>query len=350
MLMEKLKRSKKEIVLLQDSLIEWQEKGYINEAQKEVLESSLEPTTFNWKDIAFSSFFFAVASMVIAVVALFADQWLMRALNQLVETPDGFKSLSLAVLAGVLYFLGWRRKQKQPGNLYSNETFFALGAFATALSIGYLGTAIGDSYGLIPRMLALAAAIYFALALFLRSQLVWIFGILALAGLFGSATAVSSDWRPYYRGMNFPLRFVIFGALLTASSFALSISPKTKDFFKITQNIGVTCFLFCLWLMSIFGNMASYDVWEEVAQTNFLGWSFILMVASLLIAWWGYRQERLTIRDLGISFFVINLYTRYIEYCWSLLPKALFFALMALSFWLIGKQAERIWKLGKRLF
>lgn len=337
------------MVLLQDSLNEWQENGYLSEEQKRELEASLEISSFNWKDIAFSSFFFAVACMIFAIVALFADQWLMRVLNQLVETSDGIKSMTLAILAAVLYFIGWRKKQKGPANLYSNETFFALGAFATALAIGYLGTAIGNSYGHIPRMLGLAAFIYFSLAIFLQSHLVWLFGIISLAALFGSATAVSSDWKDYYRGMNYPLRFIIFGALLTGASFALPLSKFTEAFFKITQTIGVTCFLFCLWLMSIFGNMANLDVWEEVAQTRFLGWSFLLLTTSLLITWWGHRRQRLIIRDLGISFFVINIYTRYAEYCWNLLPKAIFFALMGLSFWLIGKQAERIWKFGKKL-
>ena len=347
--MEKIKRSKKEISLLEESLREWQEKGYLSQEQKQQLESSLEHSSFNWKDIAFSSFFFAVACMLIAVLALFADQWLLKVLNQLIETPDGFKSLALGILALVLFLLGRRKKQKQADNVYSNETFFALGAFTTALAIGYLGTAIGDSYGLIPRMLALAAAIYLSLAILLRSQLVWIFGILALVGWFGSATANSSDWSPYYRGMDYPLRFVLFGALLTASSFLLPYSRYTKGFFRITQTIGVSCLLFFLWLMSIFGNMGNYDLWEKVTQSSFLGWSLLLLLVSLLTAWWGHRKERYSIRDLGISFLFINLYTRYIEYFWDLLPKAVLFGLMALSFWLIGKQAERIWKIGRKL-
>lgn len=342
--MDKLKRSKKEIVLLRDSLQEWQEKDYLPEDKKAELEDSLEVSSFNLKDIASTSFFFAIACMLIAIVALFADQWLMRALNQLIETNDILKSFTLAVLAAVLYFLGWRKKQQQPEGLYSNETLFALAAFVTALAIGYLGFAIGNSYGHIPRMLTLAAVIYFSLAIILRSQLIWIFGILALAGLFGSATAVSSEWKDYYRGMNYPLRFIIFGALLTAVSFALPYSRFTRSYFKITQTTGAVFLLFCLWLMSIFGNMASYDVWENVAQSKFLGWSVILMAVSLLFAWWGHRNQRLIIRDLGIAFFIINVYTRYIEYCWNLMPKALFFALMALSFWFVGQLAERVRK------
>lgn len=347
--MEKVRKGKKEVLLLRETLEEWQEKGYISATQKEEMEKSLEPTSFNWKDITFSSFFFATACMLIAIIALFADRWLLRAVNQLVETPDGFKSLFLAVTAIVLFVLGWRKKQKQPSSIYSNETLFALGAFFTALAIGYLGSAIGNSYGLIPKLLALASFLYFGLAIIFRSQLIWLFGILALAAWFGSATAVSSDWRPYYRGMNYPLRFVIFGALVSGLSFLLPYGKLTRDFLRITQIIGISSLLFSLWLLSIFGNMGSFDLWEQVSQIRFLGWSFLLLIFSLLTAIWGHRQERFTIRDLGIAFLFINLYTRYIEYCWPILPKAVFFSLMALSFWLIGKQAERIWKVGKEI-
>lgn len=342
--MNKLKRSKKEVSLLQQSLQEWQENGYLDEEKCRELEDSLESTSFNWQDISSSSFFIAVGCMVIAVLALFADQWLMGTLNQLIETSDGFKSITLAITAIILFYLGWKKQQKQSGSTYSNETLFSLGAIATAMSIGYAGYVIDTNERLIPYLLALAAFIYLPLAVLFRSQLLWVFGLLALAGWFGSATAHSADWQAYYRGMNYPLRFVVFGGLLSALSLALPLHPVTEPFFRITQITGIFCLLLCLWLMSIFGNMGHYDLWEQVSQSRFLGWSLLLLIASLLAAWWGHRKERLSIRDLGITFLVINLYTRYIEYCWELMPKSIFFALMALSFWLIGKQAEKAWK------
>lgn len=342
--MNKLKRSKREVSQLQQCLQEWQEEGYLTEEKRLELENSLEPTSFNWQDITSSSFFIAVGCMVVAVLALFADQWLMSTLNQLIETSDGFKSLSMGVLAVILFFLGWKKQQKQTGSAYSNETLFSLGAIATAMAIGYAGYVIESSQPIIPYLLVLAAFIYLPLALLLRSRLLWVFGLLALAGWFGSATTNSADWQAYYRGMNYPLRFIVFGALLTMASLALPLHPLTESFFRITQTTGVFCLLFCLWLMSIFGNMGNYDLWEQVSQSSFLGWSFLLLLFSLLIAWWGHTKERFTIRDLGIAFLVVNLYTRYIEYCWDLLPKSIFFALMAVSFWLIGKQTEKAWR------
>lgn len=344
--MEKIKRSKKDIRLLRKSLEEWEEKGFLSPSEKAKLEDSLEPTTFNWQDLSASAFVLAMGFSFIAVIALFADRWLMQALNQLVETSDFFKSLSLALLAAVLYLLGWRRQQKKSDSrhTYSNETLYALGSLAAAISLGYLGLALGGGRGTTTAMLGLASLLYLGLALLLNSRLSWLFSLLALAGCFGAATARGTDYYSYYKGMNYPLRFIIFGMLLTACSYLLSLHPRTHGFTRMTRVMGISSLLFCLWLMSIFGNMVRYDLWEQVAQSSFLGWSLLLMLCSGLTAWWGHRSSQLTIRDLGLTFFVLNIYTRYVEYCWTLMPKALFFALMALSFWFVGKQAEKFWK------
>ncbi|WP_017733131.1 hypothetical protein [Nafulsella turpanensis] len=343
------KKEQEGIRLLQKSLEEWQEKGYLNNEQKEALEDSLEPTTFNWQDLSLSAFVFAIGCSFIAIIALFADRWLMQALNQFVETSDFIKSFVLALLALVLYLLGWRRQQKKSSNTtYSNETFYTLASFAAAMAIGFLGIALGGGRGTLTAMLGLAAVLYMSLALFLNSRLNWLFGILALAACFGAATAKGTDYQAYYKGMNYPLRFIIFGTLLTLCSYLLTLHSRTRIFSKMTRIVGISSLLFCLWLMSIFGNMVRYDLWEQVSQSHFLGWSLLLMICAALTTWWGHRSGQLTIRDLGITFFILNLYTRYIEYCWTIMPKALFFSLMALSFWLVGKQAEKFWQSEKK--
>ena len=342
--MEKLRRSKKEVQLLNQSLEEWHKKGLLTEEQRRKLESSLEVSALNWKDLSSSAFFFAMLFMLVATLALFADKWLIQLINELVETNYFYKSLGLAAVALLFYTLGWRRQQKRPEASYSNETFYALGAFITALAIGYLGMGIGSGKSLIPGLLILATAVYLILAFSFRSRLLWLFAILALAGWFGSATTPDDDLQAYYKGMNYPLRFVFFGLFLTLFSFILNYNARTRPFRKVTLHIGVIFLLFCLWLMSIFGNMVRYDVWEQLSQSNFLGWSFLLLLVAGLVAWWGHKNQQLSLRDIGLTFLVINIYTRYTEYFWPLLPKALFFAIMALSFWLIGRQAEKFWR------
>ncbi len=51
-----------------------------------------------------------------------------------------------------------------------------------------------------------------------------------------------------------------------------------------------------------------------------------------------------SLRDMVLLFLILNLYTRYFEYLWDVTNKGIFFAIMALSFWLIGKKLEQIRK------
>ena len=45
------------------------------------------------------------------------------------------------------------------------------------------------------------------------------------------------------------------------------------------------------------------------------------------------------------TFFFINLYTALFQYFWNGLHKAIFFAILAASFWLLGRKAESLWKM-----
>ena len=53
------------------------------------------------------------------------------------------------------------------------------------------------------------------------------------------------------------------------------------------------------------------------------------------------------LRGFGLTFLFINLYTRFFEYLWDSLHKAVFFAVLAVSFWLLGSKAETLWHLGR---
>ncbi|RYZ67173.1 MAG: DUF2157 domain-containing protein, partial [Proteobacteria bacterium] len=52
-------------------------------------------------------------------------------------------------------------------------------------------------------------------------------------------------------------------------------------------------------------------------------------------------------KGFGITFLFINLYTRFFELFWDATHKAVIFALLAMSFWLIGSKAEKIWNFGE---
>src|SRR5690606_32804819 len=104
-------------------------------------------------------------------------------------------------------------------------------------------------------------------------------------------------------------------------------------------------FFISLWILSIFGNLATIEDWLKTEQVELVSWGIISSIASLAVMLYGLKQKDEIAREFGITFLLINIYTRYFEYMWDRTDKAIFFGLLAISFWLIGRKAEKIWNL-----
>jgi hypothetical protein len=164
----------------------------------------------------------------------------------------------------------------------------------------------------------------------------------------------------YFLGMNYPLRFVLFGAVLAGLGIAgermlasgtsatpgsirdrwLLVSPQTKV-------VGLLDLFIALWIMSIFGNYGDMTAWRSVPQYELLHWSVLFGLVAAGAVWYGFKHDDGVLRGFGLSFLGINLYTRFFEYFWDSLHKAVFFALLAASLWYLGRRAEAIWNMGR---
>src|SRR5574340_267239 len=149
----------------------------------------------------------------------------------------------------------------------------------------------------------------------------------------------------YFLGMNYPLRFVIFGAALTGIGIAgeqrlLAMSPQTKV-------VGLLNLFIALWIMSIFGNYGDMAQWHNARQYELLHWSVLFAAAAIAAVWYGLRHDDAVLRGFGLTFLFINLYTRFFENFWDSLHKAVVFAILAASFWYVGSKAEAILHLGR---
>ena len=100
-----------------------------------------------------------------------------------------------------------------------------------------------------------------------------------------------------------------------------------------------------LWLLSIFGNFASIDQWYGVNQIALLGWASLSIGICGLTFFLGFNLKDEMAREFGATFLILNLYSRFFEYFWDSWHKALFFMVLAISFWIIGRKAEKIWNL-----
>ena len=109
--------------------------------------------------------------------------------------------------------------------------------------------------------------------------------------------------------------------------------------------MGLLYLFISLWILSVFGNYGDIEEWYDVKQSELFYWGIIFAAAALGAIYYGLKRDDNISKSFGITFLFINLYTRYFEYFWDASEKAIFFAVLGVSFWLIGWKAEKIWNL-----
>ena len=328
---------------LDDTIDQWQREGLIEHQLAEKLKKSYEAKGFDWLRLAQYAFWIALACGFIALGALLIDDSILNALKKLYDTPDIVISLISAALAAWLYILGFRRKKKKPHLRFSNEAIVLAAILFTANTIAYFGKSIGGNSANFSLLILISVFVYGALGFLFNSRLIWVFALLSLGAWFGTETGYLSRWNFYFLGMNYPLRFVVFGALLTTASFIMRYFDKTRPYFQVTYLAGMVYLFVSLWFLSVFGNFASLEAWYSVKQISLFYWAIISAVVCVGSMIYGLKNNDDIARELGITFLFLNLYTRYFEYFWDSWHKAIFFAVLAASFWLIGRKAEKIW-------
>jgi hypothetical protein len=85
------------------------------------------------------------------------------------------------------------------------------------------------------------------------------------------------------------------------------------------------------------------NTWHRIKQIELYYWSLLFGATAIGVIALGLKYDNPPARGFGITFLLINLYTRYFEHFWNATHKAIFFAILAVSFWFIGTKAEAIW-------
>jgi hypothetical protein len=338
---------RKQAAFLRETIDQWKRDGLLPEAQAAQLAGTIVVQPFDWRRLAKYSFWVALFSIMSSVSAVLSDQWLMDLLEQLFDAPAFAKCVGLAFLAAGLYWWGVRRRTLDPTQTYRNEAILFLGVLATAGAIYQLGMALDTGSGHFSILLLLSFLIYAVLGVIVDSTLIWVFALASLGGWMGTETGYMSGWGAYYLGMNFPLRFVLFGGALTACAFALETHPKASRFYRSTLTMGLLYLFIALWIMSIFGNYGDMHSWERAKQIELFHWSLLFGLVAGGAIYHGLKYDNGITKGFGLTFLGINLYTRFFELFWNSLHKAVFFALLGVSFWYIGTKAEKIWNVGR---
>ena len=337
---------RKKAAIVRDALAQMSRQQLIEPSLAGQLSAKISPLSFDWRRLARYSFIVAITCIVISISAALADEWLMALLSKIFNAPWAVKSLACAVLSAAILALGLKQRRLKPANLYSNEAVFFAGVLGIAGSIACLGKAIDTGSGHFSLLILLGAFVYCALGLVLESKLIWVFGLFSLGGWFGAETGYMSGWGSYYLGMAYPLRFVLFGLALTLISLWLRDRPRIAEFFGTTRVVGLLYLFIALWILSIWGNYQGYADWQRASHLELFHWSIYFAAASAACIYGGLKHDDSVLRGFGLTFLGINLYTRFFEFFWAGLHKAVFFAVLGLSFWLIGSHAERLWQLS----
>jgi hypothetical protein len=343
--MGSIKYNKKQGHFLNDAIGDWEKNGTITKEIGDTLRKSFSIRPFDYKKLAKYSFWVAIICAITAVGTIVTDEYLIDFIERLFASSNIVLCLIFAALATFVYYSGLKRRQKKPEKIFSNEAILFAGVLLTAASIAYLGKALDTGSGHFSILFLLSTIIYAGLALWFPSKLVFLFALISLGSWFGTETGYVSGWGEYFLGMNYPLRFILFGGILVGASFFLKNNSRFSDFYKTTYIMGLLYLFISLWILSIFGNYGDMDSWYDVKQIELFHWSLLFGLVAIGAIYYGLKYDDYTSRSFGITFLFINLYTRYFEYFWNATHKAVFFIILAVSFWFIGQRAEKIWNL-----
>ena len=134
-----------------------------------------------------------------------------------------------------------------------------LGVVFTAVALWQLGERLDNGSGHIAPLFLAGCVIYGAIGYIARSGLVWLFS--AGAGqLVRRGNRLRLGWGAYWLGMNYPIRFVLFGGALLALCYGAQSLLRQRQLFTVSKAMGLTYLFIALWILSIFGNYDA-DSW-----------------------------------------------------------------------------------------
>lgn len=338
-----MKVSKKEEAFLNKTIEHWQKTDVVDEVTASKLKQSVSSYRTEYDALSVYAFVAAISCGVLAFGALVLDEKWIERMRNFFEISRFIIAFIFAGLSVFLFWVSASRIRKYPAARLANESFNIQLVLSIGVAAAYFGKGFGatfESYGL---LIWIVAIVYGICARYLRSKLLWLFMLVALVVAWGVQTWVWSDdtSHNFFMGMNYPLRMTIFGIVLIVAAFMVKKVRTFHFFHNITWHFSWIFFLFSALALSISGNL-DYELWSAIKQGRLAAWAVGYTVLLAILIVYAFRSKEDLLRDVFVIFFLLNLYVRFFEYFWDRTNKGLFFAILALSFWLIGSQAEKI--------
>lgn len=332
---------KKDAAVVSNVIGFWESSSKITPQLAEELRKSYQVKNSNADTVAIYSLISAISCGLLAFGALVIDEKWIELLRKQWGFSETIVGIGFTLLALLFIVLAKRRKLKYPHAQASNETYNITIILTVGIAITYWTRSFANFEGNYALPLLIAAICYGSVAVFINSKLLWVVMLISLAGWWGAQTHFWSGGSFRFAGMNYPLRMTVFGLAIWASSWVISKIKQLNYFYESTYSIGLFLFLLAAWTLSIFGNYDDYEAWKIIKQSHFWYWTvgFTLVLGGLIA--YGFQNKIDTLRDMALVFFLLNIYTRYFEYFWDRTNSGIFFAILALSFWFVGRKAEQ---------
>ncbi|ANH82183.1 hypothetical protein A8C56_15490 [Niabella ginsenosidivorans] len=336
--------NKKDAAVIYKAIDEWKKERVLDAAKADELRNAVTEYKDDFGSLTFYAFVAAISCAILAFGAIVLDEkWIERMRNFFAfsEMLIGLLFMGLSLL---LIWFAKKRTQKYPDAVMSNESFNVLLVLSLGVAVTYLARSFGNGYQLYGLVILILAVCYGLVAQYLRSKLIWICALLALVVSFAvQSWNWSGGQHDYFLGMNYPLRMTVFSALLLLLLFLYKNRVEKLPNYKITVQFLWILLLLSGLFLSVSGNL-SYDVWSNIRQGKLFLWAlgYTIVLCGLVV--YAYKLKDEFFRDLVLLFFLLNIYARYFEYFWDKTNKGIFFAILALSFWLVGHKAEQMRK------
>lgn len=338
-----MKLSGKQFTMVERLLESWTDQGLLSKEQAGVLKDHIELKVVNWKRVAQNMLGLAVVFMVIAFLHLVADKWVLQVLEHFFELSDSFFMVLLLVLTLFFPFMASRVKQKRGALRISVEAFLLLSIMSLGGTFYYAASVFHFSPFMEVATVLLVALYSLLLGKIFLTSIIWLTGLTGVALWMALETGRLSAWESHFWGMTYHLRLFIL-AFVGLLVMRMLRSVPVKTFFRVAT-FQFLWFLFwsALWLCALFGNYPTWEQWEAASAVHLLPWGVVMAMAALWVWYQGIQQKRKQWVWMGSIALFTDAYTQYFLFLWDSLPASLFFFLLALSFFIIGRKAELIW-------
>jgi uncharacterized membrane protein len=332
---------KREAQLLRRAINTWQEEQLLTAEQADKLQQSYKVVSTDWQTITLYIFIAAISCALMAFGSLVLDEKWIEIIRKKFSLTDSVIALLFTGLTVFLCYEGWRRNKHQPVFSFNRELFWLLPVLSIGVSVVYLGKSVNYLDGNYGAFWLLATVCYGVLGITLHSRLLWIATLLCLIPAYVKLTYYLTNDASFFLGMNLPCRMALLGALLVLVAWLLRQFRVYAPIKDITWSGSWLLFIISGWLISIFGNCGTWDEWQQLRQVHLLLWVIIYTLQCAGVLLLGIRMKDDRLRDLGVIFLLLDLYTRYFEYLWDFTNKGLFFGVLAISFWWVGRLIEK---------